>query len=228
MQEIFKLSLNNCYYFPFKGNIGAVTLNESGTILFFIPNRTNLKIHNLNLLSNQATYMVVNIGVFIYLEIHEILGHFLRIILSKIIDYKYLSPRSNISGKNEIGECIEYYLFGKRFVNFTIKQLIYLLDVDNYQKHYKEFRQNFQNIDSINYLPSKRFIEICSKLGVDINIIDINDEKDVGALLKEKYIFDDLIFNVPFLNNCNDDYDLSQNESLLQILKSRKYMNYTL
>ena len=125
IEEIFRMALNNCYYFPFKGNIGASTLNESGTILFFIPNRTNLKIHNLDVLSTQATYLIINLGIFIYLEFHEILGHYLRIILSKIIDYKYVSPRSNFSQRNEIGECIEYYLFGKRFVTFTTKQLVY-------------------------------------------------------------------------------------------------------
>ena len=219
IEEIFKMALNNCYYYPFKGNIGAVTFDESGTILFFIPNRTNLKMYELNLLPKKATYMIINLGVFIYLEFHEILGHFLRIILSKIIDYKYISPHSNISEKNEFGECIEYYLFGKRFLNFTIKQLIYLLDFNNYKKHYLEFRKEFLNIDSMRYLPSKGFIELCSKIGVNINVID-NDIKDVGSLLKEKNIFEDLIVNVPFYNNCNDNYELCQDETLINFLKS--------
>ena len=78
------------------------------------------------------------------------------------------------------------------------------------------------------YLPSKGFNDLCSKLGFDINIIDINDKKVVGYLLKEKYIFEDLIVNVPFLNNCNDNYELCQDESLINFLKSGKYMNGTI
>ena len=66
--EILKMALNNCYFYPFEGKIGDVTFDESGAILFFIPNRTNLKIYELNLSPKKATYIIINLGEFIYLR----------------------------------------------------------------------------------------------------------------------------------------------------------------
>ena len=88
IKNLFNMALDKCYYFPFGGRKAAITLDESGITLFFIPNRTKFKKVDLDFTPNKAYYIFINLGLFIYIEFHEILGHFLRIILSKILDYK--------------------------------------------------------------------------------------------------------------------------------------------
>ena len=220
-KNLFNMAFKNCYYFPFSGRRGAITLEQSGTILFFIPNRTKIKRSSLIINQKKTYYILANLGLFIYIEFHEILGHFLRIILSKIIDYKYKSPRSTISKKNEIGECIESYLFGKRFENFNIKQLIYLLDIYNYNKNYREFSNDFQNINSLEYIPSKDFMNMIKFLELDLSLIDIDDKNEIGYLFKEKYIYGNNYIEVPTFYNCCEHFELGQDEDLINLLKSK-------
>ena len=109
--NLFQNALKKCYFFPFRGKKGAISLRKSGTLLFFIPNKTNIDEINLDVDLDRKIYLIGNLGVFIYIEFHEVLGHFLRVILSYILDYNFLSPRGPETGRNESGECIEYILF---------------------------------------------------------------------------------------------------------------------
>ena len=218
--NLFKMALDKGYFFPFSHIKGAVTLEESGTILFFIPNRTKFKKTDLDYKPNKAYYIFLNLGIFIYNEFQEILGNFLKIILSKIVGYNYLSKNSNTSEKNEIGENIEYYLFGKAFLSFNIKQVIYLLDIYNYKKDFQEFRKDFQNIDSIEYIPSNDFMNMIKLIDLDISLIDMNNKNMIRNLFKEKYIFDEISVELPYLNNCCENFELGQDESLINLLKS--------
>ena len=90
--------------------------------------------------------IIGNLGVFIYIEFNEILGDYLRTILSKITKINYISQRSPINEKSELGECIEFLLFEQRISNFSLIQLIYILDVNNYNENFRTFRINFQKI----------------------------------------------------------------------------------
>ena len=76
--------------------------------------------------------IIGNLGVFIYIEFNEILGDYLRTILSKITTINYISQSSPISEKSELGECIEFLLFEQRISNFSLIKLIYILDANNY------------------------------------------------------------------------------------------------
>ena len=57
--------------------------------------------------------IIGNLGVFIYIEFNKILGDYLRTILSKITKINYISQRSPISEKSELGEYIEFYYLNK-------------------------------------------------------------------------------------------------------------------
>ena len=57
--------------------------------------------------------IIGNLGVFIYFEFNKILGDYLRTILSKITKINYISQRSRISEKSELGEYIEFYYLNK-------------------------------------------------------------------------------------------------------------------
>ena len=67
-----------------------------------------------------------------YIEFNEILGDYLRTILSKITKINYISQSSRISEKSESSEYIEFLLFKQIISNFSLIQLIYVLDINNY------------------------------------------------------------------------------------------------
>ena len=64
--------------------------------------------------------IIGNLGVFIYIEFNEILGDYLRTILSKITTINYISQSSPINEKSESSECIEFLLFKQRISNFSL------------------------------------------------------------------------------------------------------------
>ena len=108
--------------------------------------------------------IIGNLGVFIYIEFNEILGNYLTTILSKITTINYISQRSPISSKKWIRWIYWILLFKQRISNFNLIQLIYILDVNNYNVDFRTFRNNFQNIS--NHIPS----DICKDMFLQINI----------------------------------------------------------
>ena len=215
--DLFKNALKKCYFFPFRGVKGAISLKKSGTLLFFIPNKTNIDENNLDVDFDRIIYLIGNLGVFIYIEFHEVLGHFLRIILSNIMDYNFLSPRQPETGRNESGECIEFLLFGKRVPNFSVKQLLYLLDFNNYNKSLNKFREEFNQINNSPIYPSKEFLEMLKEINITLEIDLINKNGQVAELFKENYISEDYLIEAPNLYNCNENYELLYNNDFENI-----------
>ena len=205
IENIFKNSLKNAYFFPFSLRIGAKTLKRNNTILFFIPNRSSeFKENLISNLEKKKHYIIGNLGVFIYIEFHEVLGHYLRAVLSKITTINYLSPRSPISEKNVSGESIESLLFGKRISNFTFIQLLYILDTENYKVDYKTFRNNFLNIS--NYIPSTTFKEMLRENNISLNALDLKKRNVITSnLFNENNLMSNSIAELPLLNDCVED-----------------------
>ena len=211
-KNLLKNAIDTCYFFPFHGNKGAITLNNSGNILFFIPNKTQINEDKLYMTTETILYAIGNLGSFIYIEFHEIFGHHLRIILSKILEYNYISPRDPDSDKNESGKCFELLLFGKRILSFSITQILYLLDVNNYSKNFKEFRENFLNIQPKTLNPSEEFLEMLKDINLNIDQSLINNNGEISTLFKENSIFEGFTIPVPLLDNCIDKIELDDDE----------------
>ena len=219
IRALFKDVLETCYFYPFYGKKGATTLHDSGTVLFFIPNRTDIK-SGFTAMERRAIYLLINVGIFVFLEFHEILGHFLRVTLSKLIDYKFISPRASISKDNEIEECIEYLLFGKKCERFTLKEVIYILDIENYNKHYEEFRRDFQNLESIKYEPSNDLLNMLNKIGVELSIVNIEDNKIFANIFSEYDKHMNSSVEVPFLFDCYDKFEFDYDENIINFLNN--------
>ena len=216
--NLFENALKNCYFFPFHGKIDAITLKDSGTILFFIPNKTKIDEKETKFKIKKTYYLIGNLAVFIYIELHEVLGHYLRIILSKIIDYNYISPRYPYTDKNETGLFIEFLLFGKRVSLFSIKQLLYLLDVNNYNKELEIFKKEFNDVDLRPFSFSDELKNMLKEINIDLDVKIIDDDKT--NLFRDKYILeDDSTIEAPFLNNCVENYELCQDEVLINLIK---------
>ena len=224
IDNLFKSALNTCYYFPFIGKKGAYTLSKSNTIFFFIPNRTIYE-EDSSSKKDRTYFLILNLGIFIYIEFHEILGHYLRLTLSKIIDYDYLSPRSPISNTNESGEYVEFLLFGKRILEFNIKQILYILDIKNYEKNYIDFSEGIKDIELDTYTPSKDLEDMLKEIDIELDILDINHKENIGSLFKDKNLAGELINSPPFLHNCCENFEIEADETLINLLDMEKNIN---
>ena len=213
MDTFFENAINNCYFYPFfYQKVGAYTFKRNNQIIFFVPNRSKISEKLLDVTNNYYKYLISNLGCFIYIEYHELFGYYLRELLSKITDMEYQSPSSKISNKNESGEYIELLLFGSRVRFFTLKQLVFILDINNYNQNYTQFRENYINIR--NYSPSKECEALLGEIGIKLSNIILCDEENVTAALfgvneSINYENDEKI-EVPFLEECIDNiYELN-------------------
>ena len=209
--DLFDNAIKNCYFFPFIGKKSAMTLKDSGTICFFIHNKTDIKEEDLFTKNNIKLYLIGNLGVFIYIELHEILGHHLRKILSNITNYEFISPRGPKSNNNESGECIEYLLFGNRISSFTIYQLLYILDVKNYDKDIENFRNDFININSKNFSPSDDLLKMLKENNIDLGKELINDDETI-KLFQESFISEKSFFAGPEFEDCIERHEIVSGE----------------
>jgi hypothetical protein len=221
--ELFQSALKNCYFFPFLGKIGSTTLNSSGTILFFIPNKTKISEKDLKMESKINFYLVGNLAVFIYIELHEVLGHFLRIILSKIIEFDYISPRYPDTNLKEAGKCIEFLLFGKRVSLFSVQELLFLLDVNNYDKKLDEYKEEFSNINLKPLNPSEELKNMLKEINIEFNFSEANGDTNTVSLFKDKYILDDFNVEMPNLNNCVEYYEFPTDENFIELINNYNY-----
>ena len=214
MNNLFDDAINNCYYYPyFYDNVAAYTLNRNNQLVFFLNNHSKIKENNLNNPNAFSKYLLSNLGCFIYTEFQELLGHYLRSALSKITKMNYESPRSSISNRNKSEECIEILLFGGRVKFFTIKQLVFILDVKNYELNFGQFRHNFMNLK--NYYPSEICRQMLSEININLNNIDLNEKEPNTALFgfkKQISVYDDNDndndnenIEFPFMDHCTQN-----------------------
>lgn len=220
--NLFKNAIKTSYFFPLNGKRGATTLNDSGTILFFIGNRTIFEEKSLYKKENRILYLMGNLAVFIYTEFHEILGHYLRIILSKIIEYEYISPRLPYNDYDESGECIEALLFEKRILTFNTKQILYLLDINNYNKELEKFKEDFKHVNSKPFSLSGDLKKMLEEIEIIIDEDSLNNDEELAKLVKENNIFKGTTFDVPILHNCVEKFELFSDEDLINCMEKIK------
>ena len=110
-----------------------------------------------------------------------------------------------------------YIIFGKRVPNFSVKQLLYLLDFNNYNKSLNTFRKEFNEINNSPINPSKEFVEMLKEIGITLEINLINNNGEVAELFKENYISGDYLIEGPNLFNCNENYELFYDEDFENI-----------
>ena len=216
-KNLFKNAIDNCYFFPFEENKAAMTLENSAKILFFIPNKASITEENLDYYLNKLKYLIGNLGIFIYNELNEVLGHYLRLTLSKIIEYNYTSPIELNSNDNEDGECFDFLLFGKND-SLNMKQILYFLDVNNYDKTYEKFREDFDNIEAQSLNISKEFLEMLKEVNINLDLDLINKIGD--EFFKENYILNDSLIQMPVLNDCVEKMELIRDEEIINFIKN--------
>ena len=136
VSNLIKKVLSRCFYFCIDSYRVGCTETQIKRIYFYLSYTYNNEIDPVHDLQK---FLIVNLGLFIYIFHHEFFGHYLLHYLKILTTNKYNSPFSKIENKEESGRFIEIKLFGKRMNTLNLFQILYILDIDNYKKDYKEF-----------------------------------------------------------------------------------------
>ena len=140
-----KLIINNIRYFIFKSDFHAMTIKKN--LLIYMNGDPSPDKVNRNPLKNKLFFLSNNVKT----NLHEIVGHLnirFQYYLSK--DKRYTSPKPNKPSSEAIsregkesGEFIEELIFGESEQNLTTTQILYILDIKNYEKDYIKFQEDF-------------------------------------------------------------------------------------
>jgi len=193
-QNLITNILNNLRFFNFDTDFVGQTKKRFLSVYIIS--------HPLNNLSNKHR-KIVYLALFLIVCFHEIIGHlFLRIHnylkKEKVIN----SPMPNFPsvyakrrGK-KMGEKVEELLFGNYGGKMNLKQMLFILDINNYSYDYKTFCSNFKaKSDSVN------FNDISDELKKFMNLYDIKinnrEIKSPNLYNVGKYINNDGMIEFP-------------------------------
>ena len=170
-KEEIKLIINNSRYYIFNSDFYGITLGKN--LLIYYDGepyliRDNPLLSKISFLSNNVKS-----------NLHEIVGHLnirFQYYLSK--DKRYISSKPNkpsSHGKSREGkeaeEYIEELIFGGSELIFTTEQMLYILDIKNYEKDYLEFREEFIKCGL------KKGYKISEEFKILLKQLDINSDK---------------------------------------------------
>ena len=213
--NLIKKVLSRCYYFCIFSDKVSNEFTQIKRIYFYL-----IYTHNKDLDPKYELkkFLMVNLGLFIYIFHHEFFGHYLPHYLNILTTNKYNSPFSKVENKKESGRFIEIKLFGKSMNTLTLFQLLYILDIDNYGKDYRAFNSNFQNINKFDI--SENLFNMFKK-HFGIELIFRENEKAESFYLFDKNIGkgnDTLLIMTPSFNDClpYDNIDFLYDLSLLE------------
>jgi len=209
VSNLIKKVLSRCFYFCIDSYRVGCAETQIKRIYFYLAYTYNNEIDPVHDLQK---FLIVNLGLFIYIFHHEFFGHYLLHYLKILTTNKYNSPFSKIENKEESGRFIEIKLFGKRMNTLNLFQILYILDIDNYKKDYKEFSLDFQKIDK--YDISENFFNMFKK-HFEIELIFDKYEK-IESYTVTDYNFgnnNNLLILTPIFNDCLpfDDCELFYN-----------------
>ena len=209
ISSLIKKVLSRCFYFCiFSDKVSTFTPIKR--IYFYLIYTFN---KNLDPIYELKNFLVVNLGLFIYIFHQEFYGHYLLHYLNILTKNKYNSPFSKIENSNEFGRFIEIKLFGKRMNTLYLFQLLYILDIDNYKNDFRTFNLNFQNINKFNI--SENLYEMFKRhFGIELiynddekcksfNLFDKNFRKSNNNMLVITPTFNECLpfDNIDFLDN---------------------------
>ena len=174
--------LNEIRFFSFDSNFTAET--KKRILLVCVQDYiSNNRTKDINIKK------LIYLAIFLIACIHEIVGHLsLRIhnYLHKENQAKFPTEYRGFRGK-ESGEFLEGKLFGDYKCQMTIKQILYILDIKNYQyENSDDFMNKFMKLENEKIVPSQRFNEILNIYEITIDYIKINC-KTLYSINKNRY-----------------------------------------
>ena len=162
-------------------------------------------------IDNESISLLIYYASNIVVNIHKI-GGLINIKLKHYYNKKspkILEDKNNLnilyttSRDQELGENIEIKLFGKVLYTLTIKEALYILNIDNYKKCVKEFKKDFCDCDSkdiAEILNNNNLQELLPKLDINIKEVIKNETNKAYPFsddLKQK-----IQLNIQYLDIC--------------------------
>ena len=212
-EDEIKLIINNIRYYIFKSNFHGITMGKNLSVYingdpYFIQN--NALLSKIAFLSNNVQS-----------NLHEIIGHLnirFQFYLSK--DKRYTSPKPPKPSKEaksrkgkESGEFIEQLLFGLPNGSLELVQMLYILDIKNYDKDIDTFRKDFLKYeDGEGYDISPEFKDFLSKLDIKSSQINFKSKKPLCFIQRHKYENTNNNYSRHPLAGYNDIYDIIESE----------------
>ena len=106
---------------------------------------------------------------------HEILGHICVRLQNYLSEKEITSPYINFTNnsinkndKKESGEYIENLLYGRNMNIFTLNEILFILDAENYNVEHEEFKKDFKKCNSNPYKISQYLSNLLKELDIDI------------------------------------------------------------
>ena len=180
--------INNIRFFIYKTNYFGVTYDHSLKTYeygIYINNDNN---------ENKSIRLLIYYGFLIVCNIHEIGGHYyVRFLFFSTLDEKYHSPVIKDKDKyndegifigNESGETIEIKLFGKVVDVLTIKEALFILNINNYSQDVKSFKEKFIDCNNREYDEL-----IPESMKIFLNLLGINEKEIIKAKDNKNFKF---------------------------------------
>ena len=154
MSNVMKTFKENTYYFPIK-NSGYCAYTDKDLFKIFIDYKLGEDIQSLKFKKKKFKKYIKKAIMIISME-HEF-GHCHRAFLffydSKNNFYdspkaKIILPGEEIINIDEGGELFEYLLYGRKIESLNLKEVIYIINLDNFSKNLKKFRDDFINLNN--------------------------------------------------------------------------------
>ena len=192
--------LKNIIFYTFKTDFVGITSRTTMKIYEYNNYYKSIEFLNDDNI-NEVIFKLITLAFTQISNFHEILGHLnigyqIYSCEDEEKKKKYESPEINKElssdyakkrGNKESGENIEILLFGRVITYLTLKEVLFILDQNNYIKNdYKKFREKFMKCNSNDIYLSEEFKHIL------INIFGINPDNIIKCK-NNKYEIDDPI-----------------------------------
>ena len=168
--------LDNIRFFNYKTDFVAETKNR---FLFIYMQASIQEDLSYNIHIKKSVYF----AIFLISCFHEIIGHF-YIRIHNYLNKRISSPLPEIlrsdyanSRGKEAGEYIEELLFGNYKFKMNMKEILFILDKQNYKTDFGEFRENFKNSAKSKLNISNEFQNILDLYDIELNQIEFNSGK---------------------------------------------------
>ena len=221
---LIRLFQDNTFYFPIQNDSYAAYTNKKSfkIIIDCSVDLTNIKNHDIDekiILFVKKAIMIVNT--------HHEFGHGINVILFYINPNKneFESPLVKLklnTNKEEItkegGRLYEYLIYGRIIKTLDLREIIYINNVNNYNKNLIEYRDDFINLQNKNLIEvfeeeSKNneqiseIYELYKQLPEDKKQILINEKFKPGKLNEEDYYsLENMVFSTKKLCKSHDKH----------------------
>ena len=221
---LIRLFQDNTFYFPIQNDSYAAYTNKKSfkIIIDCSVDLTNIKNHDIDekiILFVKKAFMIVNT--------HHEFGHGINVILFYINPNKneFESPLVKLklnTNKEEItkegGRLYEYLIYGRIIKTLDLREIIYINNVNNYNKNLIEYRDDFINLQNKNLIEvfeeeSKNneqiseIYELYKQLPEDKKQILINEKFKPGKLNEEDYYsLENMVFSTKKLCKSHDKH----------------------